>query len=267
MSLRPITEMRPREIIAARDRTGIIFLPVSPAFEWHSYHLPLGVDAIIAEELSRLVAQEVDGLYFPAMSFGTDQWRSAEDRIKWGLPPDQPVFGMSFPGLPLVSEYCEREEMIKAVANRWDCVQRSGFRYVFIINNHGGEGQAKSLNAFAREHDAPACRLCYIQVQSLPMPKGLECGGHANLDNETAMLIGFRPELADLSEMPEGELSVAEIGILHTGPTIPAALNPRGTNLLGAHLRRHHLVEQLTAVVREVVAGNPMTGNAGADPF
>lgn len=160
--LKPITEMRPREILAARDRTGIIFIPVSPAFEWHSYHLPVGTDAIIAEELSRLAAERVDGLYFPALSFGLDSWRTPEQKARWGLPADEPIFGMSFPGVPLVSEYSEKDEMIKALANRFESVKKNGFRYVFIISNHGGQGQAKSLVEFARTHDSPDCRLCYV---------------------------------------------------------------------------------------------------------
>jgi len=265
--LKPITEMRPREILAVRDRTGIIFLPVSPAFEWHSYHLPVGADAIIAEELSRLVTERVDGLYYPVMSFGMDAWRTPEQKARWGLPEDEPVFGMTFPGLPLASEYCEKEEMIKAVGNRFDSVRKSGFRYVFIVNNHGGQGQAKSLDEFARTHDSPPCRVCYVQVQSLPMPKGLECGGHANLDNETAMLVGFRPDLADTSELPEGELPVREFGILHGRPVIEPEKNPRNTGLLGAYQRRNHLVDALTKLVRDVIAGDPMTGNAGPDPY
>jgi creatinine amidohydrolase/Fe(II)-dependent formamide hydrolase-like protein len=265
--LKPITEMRPREILAARDRTGIIFIPVSPAFEWHSYHLPVGTDAIIAEELSRLVAERVDGLYFPAMSFGIDNWRTPEQKARWGFPEEQPVFGMTFPALPLVSEYSEKEEMIKAVGNRFDSVRQSGFRFVFIINNHGGQGQAKALNEFAREYDSPECRLCYVQVQSLPLPKELGTGGHANLDNETAVLVGFRPELADMSELPEGELPVVEYGILHSQPIIEPEKNPRNTSLLGADQRRNHLVEELTKLVQAVVAGDPMTGNAGPDPY
>ncbi|MHB0937085.1 MAG: creatininase family protein [Armatimonadota bacterium] len=265
--LKPIIEMRPREILATRDRTGIIFIPVSPAFEWHSYHLPVGTDAIIAEEISRLVAERVDGLYFPVMSFGMDAWRTPEQKARWGFAEDQEIFGLSFPGLPLTSEYCEKDEMIKAVSNRFEAVRKSGFRYVFIINNHGGQGQAKSLNAFAREHDRPECRLCYVQVQSLPLPEGLGTGGHANLDNETAMLVGFRPDLADMSELPEGELPVAEFGILHSKPVIEPEKNPRNTSLLGAHQRRNLLVDALTRLVRDVVAGDPMTGNAGDNPY
>jgi len=265
--LKPITEMRPREIIAARDRTGVVFIPVSPQFEWHSYHLPVGTDAIIAEELSRLVAERVDGLYYPVMSFGMDAWRTPEQKTRWGLPEDEPVFGMAFPGLPLASEYSENEEMIKAVANRFASVRKSGFRYVFIINNHGGQGQAKYLDEFARSHDSPDCRVCYVQVQYLPMPEGLGTGGHANLDNETAMLVGFRPDLADMSELPEGELPVPEFGILHGKPVIEPEKNPRNTSLLGANERRNRLVDELTKLVRAVVAGDPMTGNAGEDPY
>lgn len=265
--MQPITDMRPAEILAARDRTGILFVPVSPAFEWHSYHLPFGTDAIIAEELSRLVAEAVGGLYFLAMSFGMDAWRTPEQKARWGLPADAEVQGVNFPALPLTSEYCEGPEMVAAVRTRLEAARRNNFRYVFIVNNHGGQGQAKSLNALACEMNASDFRVCYIQVQSLPTDERLGCGGHANLDGETAMLAAFRPDLVDLSALPEGEMAVAEVGILNMTPIIPAERNPRHTSLLGAHQRRRHLVERLTEVVRAVVEGDPMTGNAGDDPY
>lgn len=81
------------------------------------------------------------------------------------------------------------------------------------------------------------------------------------------MLVGFRPDLADLNELPEGELPVAEFGILHDKPIIEPEQNPRHTSLLGAHRRRNLLVDALTQLVRDVVAGDPMTGNAGLNPY
>lgn len=267
MALPPITEMRPREILAARDQTGILFIPVSPAFEWHAWHLPLGTDALIAEELSQAVAERVGGLYCPTLSFGLDEWRPAPWLAQRGLPTVEPIFGMNFPVLPLAGEYHAREEMVRPVATRLEVMRRNGFRYLFLINNHGGRGQANSLNALAREMDSPACRVCYVQVQSLPRENDLPCGGHANLDNETAMLMAFRPDLVDLAALPEGELRVAEVGILYPEPVIPPEHNPRHTSLLGAHQRRRMLIDRLTELVQAVVAGDPMTGNAGPDPY
>jgi creatinine amidohydrolase/Fe(II)-dependent formamide hydrolase-like protein len=260
MTLRPITEMRPREIVARRDASGCVFIPVSPLFEWHSWHLPPGVDGLVAEGLSALVAERVGGVYFPCLSFGLDQWREPASLARWGFQPDERIFGMNFPALPLASEYCQPGEMLKAVENRFECARRCGFRYAFIVNNHGGQGQAKHLDAFARSHDGAGCRVHYTQVQNLPTLERLGCGGHANL-GETALFMAFRPDLVDLSELPEGEMSVPRDGMLCGTPTVPAEENPRGASFLLANELRGHLVEQLSEIVGRVRAGDPTTSN------
>lgn len=48
MTTRMLEELRPRQIMAAVRRNGLVFLPISPCLEWHSWHLPLGVDGLIA---------------------------------------------------------------------------------------------------------------------------------------------------------------------------------------------------------------------------
>jgi creatinine amidohydrolase len=55
-----------------RDRVeggAIVILPVG-ALEQHGHHLPLGVDAILATEVSRRVAHRVGGVVAPAIPFG-----------------------------------------------------------------------------------------------------------------------------------------------------------------------------------------------------
>ena len=54
--IRLIEEMTPRELLEVINKNGIAFVPVSPKYEWHSFHLPLGTDGIIAEEVSKNLA-------------------------------------------------------------------------------------------------------------------------------------------------------------------------------------------------------------------
>jgi len=44
-----IEELRPKQIMDVVSKSSMVFIPVSPVFEWHSYHLPLATDAIISE--------------------------------------------------------------------------------------------------------------------------------------------------------------------------------------------------------------------------
>ena len=48
----------------------ICVLPVG-AFEQHGPHLPLATDALVAEDLARAVAGELDAALLPVQSFGT----------------------------------------------------------------------------------------------------------------------------------------------------------------------------------------------------
>ncbi len=53
--------MRPGEIAEAIHKGPYAFIPISPMFEWHSFHLPMGTDALITEELARQVASRMEG--------------------------------------------------------------------------------------------------------------------------------------------------------------------------------------------------------------
>lgn len=254
--LKPATEMRPREILAVRDRTGIALVPVSPAFEWHSYHLPLGTDGLIAETAARLVAERVDGIYFPVLSFGLDEYRPLRQLHEWGFNPGDRVYGMNFPALPLTSEYSRLPEMTAGVGNRLAMLRRCGFRYVFIVNNHGGTGQMAALHAVAARAEQPgfAVRLMMPgDFNSVRNTELLSVGGHAGL-SETMLALAFRPDLVDLDELPEGALDVRQFGILHHRPTIEPQWNPRRASLQVAQRVRESIVDQMAGHVRCVQA-------------
>ena len=117
MSFKSFYEMLPEEIVKARVQSGFAFIPVGP-LEWHSYHLPIGIDALIAERICELVAEKVGGVYFKPLLLGTDEQRKKEDLKRWGFNDDDQIFGMNFPDLPLVCEYCSREDLISNVDRR-----------------------------------------------------------------------------------------------------------------------------------------------------
>jgi len=253
--MRSAQHMRPREIAAARDGSGVAFVPVSPQFEWHSYHLPLGTDAVIAETLSRLVAERVGGIYFPVLSFGMDAIRNEKECAAWGLNVEDQVYGMRHPGLPVMSEYATKDEMLKTLANRIEAIRLTGFRHAFIVNNHGGKGQREELARFAEDATTDACAVHYVSTykfRTLDAGDLVRVGGHAGL-SETMLVLAFRPDLVDLTQIPDGELSVAEMGILHNKPTIEAKYNPRNAMIAVANDVRENMVSNFTELVRETI--------------
>jgi creatinine amidohydrolase/Fe(II)-dependent formamide hydrolase-like protein len=263
---RLIEEMRPREIERVVKGSGIVFVPVSPRYEWHSYHLPTGVDGILAEEISKHLAERCDGLYFRCLPLALDEIRSVETKTQWGLDTNATVYGMNFPAVPLGSEYCEPAAMTAVLAGRLTALKRSRFRYVFLVNQHGGTGQQPTLERVATEWTSegfavrlvkgprPAKVLAGIEPSRA---RYLRVGGHAGVA-ETIKVLAFRPDLVDLNELPEGELKVAEVGILHDKPVIPSEFNPRTVSKqtlfeLTAQWREAFL-DSMAAEVRDAIA-------------
>ena len=258
--LRPANQMLPREILEAREKSSCAFVPVSPVFEWHSFHLPLGTDALIAEGMAAAVAQRVGGIYFPPLSFGLDEYRPEDQLLAWGFKKTDKVFGMRFPELPLSSEYCKPAEMVTAVENRLEAIRQSGFKFAFIVNNHGGAGQFDLLREIAARWDRPTFRVFFITPYQFitPLHEHMKTGGHAGL-SETLNLMAFRPELVDLTQLPEGELNVRLHGILHHQPRIEAEYNPRQVMLSTANEIRKMIVEGFAKFVQEQTATTKST--------
>ena len=246
--------MRPAEIIQARERLSCAFIPVSPMFEWHSYHLPLATDGLIAEAICALTAEKLGGVYFRTLSFGLDRFRTEAECAAWGLEPRDNVYGMNFPKVPLKSEYCQEPEMFAAVKSRLDAVKGCGFKAAFLYNHHGGAGQNELVAKIAA-----SCRTDTFIVEALATNKvctfkhpGLTVGGHAGLA-ETHVLMAFRPELIDLTTQPDGELEVATSGILHSKPVIEAKFNPREAQKAVADEYRKNVLANVEAFVKQTM--------------
>lgn len=247
-----IEELRPRQIMDVVATSSMVFIPVSPVFEWHSYQLPLATDALIAEEVSRLLAIHFNGVYFRTLSVSLEEWRKPEFLTQFGIPQGTPVYGMDFPGLPVKGEYHRGGPAFlrEAVEARLTAVKNTGFKYAFLLNCHGGQGQQETLDKIAAEWSSKDFKVVSIFPNRLNKytpdqdhASHLKAGAHAGL-RETHFLMAFRPDLVDLAEIPEGELKAADYGIYHSSPVIPAEVNPR------------HALASIAAEVRKSILEN-----------
>ncbi len=241
-----VEEMRPGQVQAAIAKGPYAFVPVSPMIEWHSFHLPLGTDGLIPEEIGRLMTARVGGIWFRPLSLGLDAWRTAPEKEMWGFRQDEKVFGMNFPDLPLKSEYCEIPEMKKIITNRIASLRGIGVKHVFLMNHHGGKGQFKTVEQLGNELSENKIKvhaLSTYQFNDLTEKDGFYgVGGHAGY-SETTWLQAFRPDLVDLTQQKNGELSVRHTGVLHGKPIIESKWNPRKISLLVAHKLRACVLE------------------------
>lgn len=255
-----VEELRPRQITDIRDRTGIVFIPVSPLYEWHSFHLPLGTDGLIAEGVAAALADEFDALCCRTLPIALDVFRTADEKEQWGLGQNAGVFGMNFPTLPLQAEYHTPELMRGMIRARLKAFKDSGFRIAVLVNHHGGAGQNDTLSEVAEEISSDSFKVSALAVpaQNTFHEEGerflhLKVGGHAGL-SETMQIMAFRPNLVDLDELPGGDLSVAETGILHHTPEIPAEFNPHHATQELADEWRESVLKNAAARVREMIA-------------
>lgn len=245
--------MIPSEILAAREKLSCAFIPVSPCFEWHSYHLPMGTDGLISETISRLMVERVGGIYFRALSFGLDMYRTPQDLAAWGFSTEDLVYGMNFPELPLKSEYSERTELVLAVENRLRAVQKCGFKRAFILNQHGGFGQKRILEGIASSWNSKEFSVEYVPTNRFLTFKHekLKVGGHAGL-SETLLLLAFCPEYADLSKLKDEVLSVRKTGILHSKPEIEERYHPKQSEQGIADQIRENILENFEKYIRSL---------------
>jgi creatinine amidohydrolase len=66
---RNLTELFPDEIAAALARAPILVLPLG-TIEWHSHHLPLGLDGLVAADICGAIAEACDGVSGPVSYWG-----------------------------------------------------------------------------------------------------------------------------------------------------------------------------------------------------
>ena len=251
MHHRPMEELRPGQIIAARERSGCAFVPVSHALEWHCHHLPVGTDALVSEALCRIAAERVGGVWLRPLSLGLDEWRPPETLRQWGFNGNESIFGMRFPSLPLTSEYVEAHTLRELVASRLVALKGTGFRHVFLVNHHGGRGQHAALEHIAAASSDSAFHVYAVRTYQFNTLGAAfdSTGGHAGY-SETHWVLAFRPELVDPSALPDGTLSVREFGILHNTPVIPEKYNPHNCSPAIANALRENVVENFVAFVQ-----------------
>ncbi|HNQ35641.1 MAG TPA: creatininase family protein [bacterium] len=195
--------LRPAEILAAREKTSLIFLPVAP-LEWHGPHLPLGTDPLNAYQNALFLARELDGLVMPPLFIGTERERRPEMLKSIGFKPSDYVVGMDFPKNSLPSQYFKEEvfalvlrNQLKLLADDWR------FRRIVIANGHGAENQIAVIQRLKKEFEGtrPVRVLLMMPLVNFP---GDNKWSHATLEETNATLFHY-PESVDLKALPAGK--------------------------------------------------------------
>jgi creatinine amidohydrolase len=248
----------PDEVVAARERNGLVILPLAPV-EWHGPHLALGCDNLLAHAFARRLAREFQCPYFPPLFVGTERERAPEMLESLGFDRTAHIEGMDFPNHPLSSAYLREEVFALVVRNTLQILLgRMKFRHVVIVNGHGADNQKSVLNRLCAEFNATLEKGTQVIWVYPGFPRSLLAGsiGHATSE-ETSMLAASWPGCVDLSKLPaSGKLRNVDWGIVD-GETFDCVPTPDHTLRETQDPRIHTHVEwgreQLEQAAREVI--------------
>lgn len=121
------------------NQTKIAILPIG-AVEAHGPHLPLGTDNLLAERLSKKLAERVEGLVLPTLPYGQ----------VWSL--------RNFPGSINISN----DSLIHFLVDIGESLYKQGFTTFAMVNGHLGNGTALKEAARVLYETCPKMRVLYF---------------------------------------------------------------------------------------------------------
>jgi len=191
--------LRPDQIIAERERTSLVFLPIGP-LEWHGPHLILGTDPLRAHVAALELAERLGGIVMPTLYCGTERERRPDMLESIGFDRDEYVVGMDFPANALKSLYFKEEVFAVLLRNYLELlIDDWRFKRVVLVNGHGGENHLAVIDRLAREFEATREARVVRVAPSLGFPDGK--WSHATRE-ETETVMVFYPENVDVSKLP-----------------------------------------------------------------
>ena len=217
-------EMKPREINAVLRDCPLAYL-VWGSHEWHGVHNAVGLDTLKAYYMTLDLCQETGGLVLPPVYCGYQTMKP------W----------MQFHHTFEFSKALVTQFVYEHLENLYD----EGFKAIVVVMGHYGGKHVEAVKAgvaqFTEKHRYPKV----LAITDYEPARWIEISGgdHAG-KNETSILMHYRPDLVDLSRLPEGEL-VHE----RDGCTVNAK---EATAEHGAFLSRT-FVEQAAPKIRELL--------------
>jgi creatinine amidohydrolase len=194
--------MSPAEVVAARERAAVVFIPVGP-LEWHGPHLPLGTDGLTAHHMAVRAARETGGVVLPTTFVGTDSLRppgrQPQGLAALGLSDDERVVGMNFPDFPVKSLYYHETVLGAVIREAVRLLKLEPWELIVLVNGHGGPNHKRMLQRIAAEESLPSTAEVIYAMSGVPN-EGLD-PGHADR-SEASKLMVLDPDLVHVDRLP-----------------------------------------------------------------
>ncbi|MFH0910791.1 MAG: creatininase family protein [Planctomycetota bacterium] len=199
---RRVQYMLPHQLREEMKKLSLVFLPLGP-LEWHGPQLALGCDPVIATEIALAAADKVGGVVLPTLFMGTERERPPFMLDSLGFRRGDYVIGMDFPNAKgkYGSYYCREEVFAIALRSHLELCVAHGYRYIYIMNGHGGVNHLAVINRLVTEYNHEVKGVKVASSTDAPRPP-IDAGtAHAGI-HETSMLLHFDKSLADLAQLP-----------------------------------------------------------------
>jgi len=190
-------EMLPHEFRACLKEKPLAYLPLG-TLEWHGEHLPIGSDAIQCEALMVECARRYGGIVLPPLHVGPGPTKLMDDgRLLIGMdfwndvvdPPRQ-LDGDCY--------WIPDGLFISLVDGILTQLKRTGFTAVF------GDGHGPSRSSWGKELKR---REDHFGMKLFGVNTHMRDGWVSQVDhaakNETSLVMHYRPDLADLSQLSD----------------------------------------------------------------
>ncbi len=212
-------ELLPHQIVEAREECPIAYMAIG-GVEWHGEHNCVGLDTVKANELAIRCAEAGGGLRFPPLFYGenreaylmeTNHDPEGKIKEKMGLPAEN--FEPGYMGRSVQEQDRAYIELLLHIMREFKSL---GFKVITIIAGHypllnHANAACEWFNVICRPTKALALTGYELVRDEIP-----DAGDHA-AKWETSLMMAMRPELVDMSRLPE-DLEEPLIGVGGTDP-------------------------------------------------
>lgn len=198
--------LRPAQAVARRRACPLAYLPVG-TIEFHGRHNPLGLDGLQAHGVCELAARRGGGLVFPVVWYGENRashlaevnapGRTAVAR-EMDLPPEN--FGPeTMGGRSAEVQSVGYQQLLFHIYHQ---IRSLGFEAIYVLVGHGPLREYIALTTMVFERET-GVKMDFSYTTELV--EGVEQDHGARV--ETGTMMALRPDLVDLSELPDGDAS------------------------------------------------------------